>query len=141
MVTIGLAGQEELSRVLNFYRETGYRGGAHETDTILVARVGSQLVGAVRLCATEGVIVLRGMQVHREYQRQGIGTALLRECVPMLDAKVSYCLPYDHLNDFYQIIDFRPVLPTELPSFLARRLEGYLASDPRMIGMRRNPPN
>lgn len=139
MVTVALAGKEELFEILNFYRDIGYRGGARETDTILVARIEDRVIGAVRLCTEESVIVLRGMQISREYQRQGIGTRLLNECVPFFNAGISYCLPYDHLMGFYQQIDFQPVNPAELPNFLRQRLAGYHVLDKKIIAMRRRP--
>lgn len=141
MVEIAVAREEELAEVAAFYEECGYDGDLGALDTILLARVADgQLVGAVRLCPEEGVTVLRGMEVRAEYQRQGIGSLLLRACVPFLDARASFCLPYAHLVSFYRAVSFEVAQPGQLPSFLAARLALYLAEGRDVLAMRRATP-
>ena len=68
---------EDISRVLNFYAERCYGGGIRPEDAVLLAEHDGELIGIVRLTTEEGVVVLRGMQVHPRFQRQGIGKRLL----------------------------------------------------------------
>jgi GNAT superfamily N-acetyltransferase len=139
MLTIGHVAEAELEQVRAFYEANGYGGGASKDDLVLAARVDGRLAGVVRLCPENGVIVLRGMQVASGFQRQGIGRALLAYCVPHMARGEAWCLPYDHLVDFYERAGFTAVPPGELPPFLAERLAGYLAQGQRVLAMRRPP--
>ena len=64
---------EDISRVLKFYAERRYGGGIRPEDALLLAEHDGALIGIVRLTTEEGVVVLRGMQVHPRFRRQGIG--------------------------------------------------------------------
>ncbi|TFV99474.1 N-acetyltransferase [Oxalobacteraceae bacterium OM1] len=136
---VEIARSADMPDVLALYAEGGYTGGVASADRVFVARLGSELAGAVRLCPEGGTTMLRGMQVRARYQRMGVGRALLRACVPFLDAGVAYCLPYTHLVAFYEAAGFRVAGVDEIPEFLRRRLEGYLAEGQRLLAMRRGP--
>jgi predicted N-acetyltransferase YhbS len=136
IVTIVPSG--DLERVAAFYRTAGYGGGVSADDITLAATTEARIVGAVRLCRESGVIVLRGMQVDPAVQRQGIGSTLLRECLPHLEGGAAYCLPYAHLAGFYGAAGFVPAPPAMLPPFLAERLAGYLRKGQGVIAMRRS---
>jgi GNAT superfamily N-acetyltransferase len=139
MLEIAAAHPEALTEVAAFYEECGYDGSIAASDTILVARLADRLVGAVRLCPQENVTVLRGMEVHPEHRRQGIGSQLLQACVPFLDAGLSFCLPYTHLVSFYGAVSFEVVQPSRLPPFLAARLASYIAEGRAVLAMHRAP--
>jgi GNAT superfamily N-acetyltransferase len=134
---VSIARSGELARVAELYASVGYGGGVSAADLTLLAKAGGRLAGVVRLCGEADVTVLRGMQVHPEFQRQGIGRLLLARCVPHLDERTAYCLPYGHLVRFYEQAGFELAEPGELPPFLARRLAGYLASGQQVVAMRR----
>src|SRR5205085_9457187 len=95
------ATAEDISRVVNFYAERRYSGGIRPEDAVLLAERDGELVGIVRLAGEEGVIVLRGMQVHPRFQRQGIGKTLLATVAQELDGRGCFCIPYAHLVGFY----------------------------------------
>ena len=137
MAEIVVAREVELADVATFYDECGYIGAPSGSEIVLAARDANQLLGAVRLCFEEDVIVLRGMQVRPGYERRGLGSQLLRACVPFLDARLSYCLPYTHLVSFYRAVSFEVAQPSQLPSFLAARLAAYLAEGHAVLAMRR----
>jgi GNAT superfamily N-acetyltransferase len=132
MVEIELVRSDGLAQVGEFYKAAGYGGGVSEDDVTLAAKSGGRMVGVVRLCTEEGVVVLRGMQVAPAFQRQGV----LGRCIPYLEQGVAYCLPYEHLVRFYGQAGFTPAAPEELPAFLARRLAAYIASGQRVLAMR-----
>lgn len=138
MLDIAVVQPGELARIAGFYEAVGYGGGVSPADVTLAAYKDGQLAGVVRLCDEHGVIVLRGMQVAPEFQRQGIGRALLARCLPWLDRGTAWCLPYDHLARFYGEAGFEPAPPDALPAFLSERLAGYLASGQRVMAMRRS---
>ena len=123
------ATAEDISRVLSFYAERGYGGGIRPEDTVLLAERDGELVGVVRLAIEEGVVVLRGMQVHPKFQRQGIGKRLLATIASELDGKSCFCIPYAHLVGFYSEIGFQMIDPAKAPIFLRLRLERYQNRD------------
>jgi len=141
MSEIAVAAMPEIAEVAALYADCGYGGGVGEVDTTLVARVNGRLVGAVRLCPQDGVVVLRGMQVHHAFQRQGIGSQLLLACIPFLNTGASFCLPFAHLVSFYRVAGFRVAPPAQLPTFLVARLSSYLARGQDVLAMQRVPPN
>jgi predicted N-acetyltransferase YhbS len=138
-IEVNIVDAGGLSGVRTFYETAGYGGGVSGADVTLAARRGGQLVGAVRLCTENGVLVLRGMQVAQAFQGMGIGRALLDHCVRYLDQATAYCLPYDHLARFYGSIGFDVVPPESLPASLATRLAGYLHANRPVLAMRRIP--
>lgn len=127
----------DLPEVSRLYAQCGYGGGVDEADITLVAKRANRVVGAVRLCNEEGVTVLRGMQIFPAFQRRGIGRTLLAACVPYLNRRDAFCLPYAHLLAFYASVGFRDVAANDAPPFLAIRLQSYLASDQDVIVMGR----
>ena len=141
MPSISAVDARDFPQVAALYRECGYHGGIADADTAFAAKVSDTVVAAVRLCPEGGVTVLRGMQVLPAYQRQGIGSKLLRECVPHLNASTAYCLPYSHLAAFYGAIGFITVDQATLPQFLQERQLGYVSSGIGTIAMSRMAPN
>ncbi|KQV51039.1 GNAT family N-acetyltransferase [Duganella sp. Root336D2] len=138
MVKVRLAKNADVPQVGALYVEAGYGGGIDENDTVIVATASEKIVGAVRLCSEDGVTVLRGMQVSETFQRQGIGSQLLKACAGHMDIGQAFCLPYSHLAEFYGAASFEAVSAEELPDFLAKRLYSYLARGQDVIAMRRN---
>jgi N-acetylglutamate synthase-like GNAT family acetyltransferase len=121
------ASVEDLPRIRQFYADRQYGGGVQPQDTVLVAEVDGGLVGLVRLAPEHGTLVLRGMQVHPSFQRQGIGTRILAVLADELGEQPCFCIPYAHLTDFYARIGFGASEPERAPPFLAERLESYRA--------------
>ncbi|MFC5547336.1 GNAT family N-acetyltransferase [Massilia aerilata] len=137
MPGIAIVHRSELARVRAFYEEAGYGGGVLDIDRVFAATTDGRIVGVVRLCEEEGVIVLRGMHVAAACQRQGIGRALLARCVPWLERGEAFCLPYARLAGFYGEAGFTPAPPETLPRFLAERLDGYRSKGQGVLAMRR----
>jgi N-acetylglutamate synthase-like GNAT family acetyltransferase len=124
-IEVRRAMAEDISRALNFYAERRYSGGIRPEDAVLLAERDGELVGVVRLAAEEGVVVLRGMQIHPKFQRQGIGGRLLATVAQELDGRVCFCIPYAHLVGFYGGIGFHVIEPAKAPTILRLRLERY----------------
>ena len=106
LIEVRRAMAEDISRVLKFYAERRYGGGIRPEDALLLAEHDGELIGIVRLATEEGVVALRGMQVHPRFQRQGIGKRLLAAVAQELDGKGCFCIPYAHLVGFYGEIGF-----------------------------------
>ncbi len=122
-----------------FYRQCGYGGSLNEEDLIFIATMKAEIVGAVRLCPTPGLFVLRGMQILAPFQRQGIGTQLLQRCTEQLVGCICYCIPWQHLQSFYQQTGFQKVSSTEVPLFLRERFDNYISRGLDVILMCRLP--
>jgi N-acetylglutamate synthase-like GNAT family acetyltransferase len=124
-VEIRRATAEDIPQAREFYTRRGYGGGIAPEDAVLLAEQGGDIVGIVRLAPEEGEIVLRGMQVHPTYQRQGIGLQFLAALANELGNRTCFCIPYAHLEDFYGRIGFAAIDLADAPPFLRSRVEGY----------------
>ncbi|MCI0691727.1 GNAT family N-acetyltransferase [candidate division KSB1 bacterium] len=125
MMTIRCAPTSELIRVETFYRETAYYGGLNAADTVIVAESDGELVGAVRLCEEEGILVLRGMRVREDFRRRGVGTQILAAVDRFVGERRCYCIAHRYLRSFYGQIEFDEIQLTAAPAFLQHRLAKY----------------
>lgn len=115
----------EFERIESFYRENEYQPAIEPSDMFLVAEHGDTIRAALRLSREQGCLVLRGMRVSPPFQGRGIGSLLLQFAREEIGDKVCYCIPYDHLRDFYAQIGFEQIAPDEAPEFLRERCERY----------------
>lgn len=125
MMTIRCAPTGELMRVEAFYRETAYYGGLNVADTVIVAESDGKIVGAVRLCEEEGVLVLRGVRVRKNFHRQGVGTQILAAVDRFVGDRRCYCIAHRYLRGFYGQIGFDEIQLNTAPAFLQQRLAKY----------------
>ena len=137
---IAEAAQPEFPEIEEFYRVSGARGRPSPGDRLFVARFEGALVGAVRLCDENGVLVLRTMRVAATHQRRGIGRQLLAALVAEVRSRECFLLGYAHLEGFYGLEGFEKIDPARLPPHLRERHTAYLAEFPDMIPMRRASP-
>lgn len=94
-------------------------------NTLVVAKLADLVVGIVRLCQEHGVYVLRTMQVHPSYQRQNVGSKMLQNFEALLNEKrirETFCMPYAHLEAFYNGIGFKKIVEPSAPLFLQDRI-------------------
>lgn len=131
--------QTDVGRVLAFLNEQGYTRVVEPDDRHYAARriPNLEIIATGRLSASSGANVLRGMRVGAEFQRQGVGTRLLRSIAQDLQSEDCYCIPYRWLVRFYGMVGFVPVAPSQVPSFLATRHAKYLAQGADVILMYR----
>ena len=136
-ISIHKASAAEHPDIAALYERCGYSGGLSADDTILVAGRAESLVGVVRLCSERRVAVLRGMQVLPDFQRQGIGRALLDESLRRVDDAACYCIPWSYLEQFYSSGGFERCESSNVPDFLAERFSLYTKQGRDVILMRR----
>ena len=67
--------------------------------------------------------------MHPNHARKGIGKELLPAIERELCTTDSFCIPRDHLFDFYGRAGFKVVDPKSAPSFLSDRLASYVEED------------
>lgn len=112
-------------QVNKFYIEQGYHSDWSETERAFVCVDDGIVVGSVKVEQSQGVAILRGMYVDSKYQSQGIGTQLLEYIEPVLNERVSFCMPLSHAAKFYEKIGFREVADNAYPNFLTKRCDKY----------------
>jgi len=137
LISVDLAQEDRRHEIAAFYKKEGYGGGLRKSDTVLESRDQGRLVGATRLSEEKGVLVLRGMYVEGESQRQGIGRRMLEAAGRVIGSRECWCIPHAHLKEFYSRIGFSECAPELAPRFLSERASGYEKSGNRVIIMRR----
>ena len=131
-------GAGERPRVNEFYQLTTYKRPVSGEDRVFIAENGGSILGAVRVEAKAGVQVLRGMHMHPEHVRTGIGSGLLGYIEPVLARSASYCIPYDHLFDFYGKARFKHIATDTAPQFLTERIQKYFLEGKTVAIMHRH---
>lgn len=122
-----------------FYQKTTYKRQVSPHDRVFVAINAGTILGATRIELADNVQVLRGMYMHPEHIRLGIGSRLLRHVEPVLGQSPSYCIPADHLLDFYGKVGFTVIAPEKAPGFLASRHETY-SREGKSVAIMYRPP-
>ncbi len=133
-------GKETKTSVDSFYAKNGSRGTARPGDLFFLAQAKGTLLGCVRFCVEEGTPMLRTMMIEESYRKQGIGRKILSAFVDYLDQnsiKNVFCIPYAHLERFYEFAGFQKVENNEIPGFLQERMRAYLSGGKDYICMRR----
>ena len=131
---------EERERVIAFLKNEGYSRLTGTSDRFFISELAGEIVGVVRLSREESVLVLRGMRVRSDVQRQGVGTHLLRRVMLAAQSEACYCIPYRWLISFYAQAGFREATAGEVPVFLAIRHANY-ANDGLDVVMMWRPPD
>ncbi len=128
---------EERENAIAFLKSERYSRMIAEDDQFFIAEIAKEIVAAVRLAREEGVLVLRGMRVRGDVQREGVGTQLLHRLVLAIRSEACYCIPYRWLISFYAQAGFREILSEEAPAFLADRRAHYASEGLDVVLMRR----
>lgn len=126
-------------QINTFYQQQGYHSDWSDTERAFVCMEGSIIVGCVKVETIHKAAILRGMYVDSQYQRQGIGTRLLKHIEPILNQRLSYCMPLAHVANYYKKIRFIEVAESEYPEFLTLRCEKYRAAGYKIKTMLRQP--
>lgn len=112
------AKASEVFDLADFYRIADYSGSVAPEDRVVYATDEERIIGAGRLSEEDGVLVLRGMRVLKEYRGHGVGSAILNSLVNEERSRSCYCIPYTHLRYLYAAKGFEEIKPLEAPSFL-----------------------
>jgi N-acetylglutamate synthase-like GNAT family acetyltransferase len=133
-------GAEAAEKVNAFYQAHGGRALARDHDLFFLALDGETILGAVRYCVENDVPLLRSMMIDGSVRRGGLGTLLLKRFSTFLDetdARNVFCVPYAHLESFYQSVGFQKVREDSAPDFLQARLREYRQKPTEFILMMR----
>jgi N-acetylglutamate synthase-like GNAT family acetyltransferase len=132
-------GADEREDAIAFLKSQGYARTIGENDRFFISETAGEIVGIVRLAREDGVLVLRGMRVRKDFQRRGVGIQLLRRLVQDAWSERCYCIPYRWLIPFYGQVGFREVAANEAPAFLAKRHASYVSDGLAVVIMCRFP--
>ena len=133
--------KEDLEEIAGFYKSRGYDHQIDAHDDFHSAWINNQIAGVVRLVEEQGTVVLRGMQVHPDFQKRGVGRVLLRQLDQAIGGRECYCIPYSHLQDFYGMIGFKTLEDKDAPNFLQERVQKYRQKSLNVIMKRDQKPS
>ncbi|OHB24063.1 MAG: hypothetical protein A2542_00440 [Parcubacteria group bacterium RIFOXYD2_FULL_52_8] len=136
-VSIRQAQETEYALVTAFYSSVGEVVVPAKDEIILIANINQKIVGAIRLCREEGILVRRTLNVLPEHQKQGIGSRLFLAMDAIIGGETCYHLPYAHLQKYYESLGLRTISPSELPPHVHERFLTYSKSF-SVIAMRSN---
>lgn len=137
-ISIDKLSREQHQTAQAVYTSLGYAAEIKPTDIVIVAQDNDQIVGLVRLEIDMPVCVLRGMQVLPAYQRQGIGTQLLKKLNEVIAGRETWCIPHGWLTGFYGQIGFTQVPEETAPEFLQERIKLARVKWPQVILMKKD---
>lgn len=129
-----LNGSAAKKHVDPFYKLNHKSHEARPSDTFFTAFEGNQCIGTVRYCVEENTSLLRSMLIEEKLRGQGIGKILLEEFQSYLinrNIENTFCIAYEHLDNFYGHIDFQKIEPANAPEFLYNRYLSYLQDYPK----------
>ncbi len=121
-----------------FYESVGYYGGIAGDCTVVSARVGGRVIGVVRLALEAGILFLRGMMVAPDWQRCGVGSAMLEALSAEIGVRECYCAALPWLDIFYGRIGFRAVAEEGAPAGVQERVQLNRARGHEQLLMRRD---
>jgi N-acetylglutamate synthase-like GNAT family acetyltransferase len=126
MVTIREGSAADVVRVNAYYESRCRSRGAKPDHFLLVGESDdNEIVGVVLLQQEHNYLVLRGMDIQKDYRRRGLGTRMLRDLEMHMRGQDCYCLPFAHLRTFYEQVRFKEVSDIELPDLLRDRLREH----------------
>lgn len=138
-LSISTVPESELFLLNRFYKRNRHKGKADTDDTAFWLKDENEILAAVR-CTTYGnITLLRGLWVHKERRREGLGTILLTGCRHHWEKHNCFCFPFSHLEAFYEKNGFS--YPREqVPTHLLQKLQSYQQRGEQVILMQYQLP-
>ncbi|WP_281558780.1 GNAT family N-acetyltransferase [Thalassomonas sp. RHCl1] len=105
-----MAQKEDMAWVNNQYLSIGFKLSDFERELIAIAEVNGEKAGLGRLQLIEkGIAELGGMYVKDSFRGLGVAGRIVDYLVKnATDYQKIYCLPFAHLQAFYQKFGFAP---------------------------------
>jgi len=114
----------EFASVVRLYDEGGYNGRYQAADFLLLAMMGDEAIGVVRLVEESQLSLLRGLYISKAWRGRGIGLGLLQAASRHLPPR-SYCVTHSALLAFFGKIGFVPCSDEDAPVYLQERRRRY----------------
>lgn len=110
MLTIRKAQPTELNWVNAQYQQINFQLSDYSNELIAIAEVNSKKAGVGRLVTVDGnTLELGGMYVLENYRKDGVARTIVSFLMAQVQHKTLYCLPFEHLQHFYESCGFKPV--------------------------------
>lgn len=109
-ITIRRATEEEIFWVNNQYDQIGFKHSDYSNELIAIAEVNGERAGLGRLQRlTDNIAELGGMYVNEDFRGHGLAAKIVNYLLQHSDEyRQIYCLPFSHLEGFYQRFGFKP---------------------------------
>lgn len=131
--------ESELYTLNRFYKRHGHKGKADMRDTAFWLKDEDNVLAALRFTSKDGHILLRGLWVHKERRREGLGSSLLVDCSHYWKKQTCFCYPFSHLEKFYVKHGFTRA-ENRAPKPLLEKLKSYQQRGEKVILMQYQPP-
>jgi len=129
-----------------FYKQTKYHSHIGREDEVYIVREqfsedsDKKIVAAVRLVKLDRYLVLRSMVVSPNQQRKGIGRFLLEHLAPAIGERECWCFPFEWLEEFYALIQFKLFTPEQCPPVISNKYQQYTSQGRKLLIMSRLAP-
>jgi N-acetylglutamate synthase-like GNAT family acetyltransferase len=126
-IQISWYGENEIEWVNEEYKKIDFKFSNLKTDQIAIATKKGKYAGLGRMCQIEDTVnELGGMHVHPNYR----GLGIVRQIVKfLLSSKITgstiYCLPFGHLQGFYESEGFKEVSKEDIAKVPKEILEKH----------------
>jgi N-acetylglutamate synthase-like GNAT family acetyltransferase len=138
-VTLSLAQEPQFEAIRQFYVSEGYNAKLLPHEKIICLIEQGIVIGACRLNKEEGAFVLRGLYIHKDHRRKGLGTRLVNRVIEELGTEPCYCLPHYSSEEFYESVGFIRIPPDQSPRHLRERYLMYIDQGLKVVMMKRKP--
>ena len=110
MLAIRKALPTELDWVNVQYQQINFQLSDYQNELIAIAEVNGEKAGVGRLVTIdERALELGGMYVLENFRKYGVARTIVSFLLAQVKDKTLYCLPFEHLQNFYVSCGFKPV--------------------------------
>ena len=114
MITIRKALPEDMEWVNAQYQKIKFQLSDHKNEIIGIAELNGQRAGIGRLVTIDDTVLeLGGIYVLEGYREHGIARTIVTFMISQVKDKTLYCLPFEHLQQFYYSCGFVSAQNTE----------------------------
>ncbi len=125
----------QLPLAKRFYKQANYRCSYDRKSHIFALDQAQTMLACVQFDRNDQYRFLRAMVVHPLYRQQGLGRLLLAELKPYLKQQPCYCLPFNHLRNFYERAGFVVLEDESLPPIIKEKLQNYRRQRKKLLAM------
>lgn len=138
MPTIRIADGRDKECIDAFYASEKRHVDVGTSERFVIAENNGIFIGVMRLCKEEGEYILRTMYISEVFRGKGLGREMLKVFEPLIEGKICYCLPFEHLAEFYGSIGFKSIAIDLAPPHVQKRLTEYIRKGLSIIVMMRS---
>ncbi|MBB6611995.1 GNAT family N-acetyltransferase [Pontibacter sp. Tf4] len=125
ILTIRKAQPDDIAWVNAQYQQVHFQLSNYSNELIVIAEANGEKAGVGRLVTVdENTLELGGMYVPESFRRFGVARTIVTFLVAQVTGKTLFCLPFEHLQHFYESCGFKPVAdPGRVPPKVLQKWE------------------